>query len=143
MQVSKDFTWEMSHRLPFHQGPCKNIHGHTYRLRISIDGLPTMNYMVIDFYDVDKIVKKYISNLDHSFICDSNDSLMIDFLNSNAFKLYIINDYTTCENITNYLLDLLSVEFFKFDNIHKITIRIYETSDTFSENFREKQFELS
>ncbi len=37
-RIAKEFHWEMGHRLPFHQGGCQNIHGHSYTMRVEIIG---------------------------------------------------------------------------------------------------------
>ena len=58
---------------------------------------------------------------------------MIDFLTMNGFKLVIMNDYTTAENITKYILDDIITEFAKYDNIYEVKIRVYETEDSFAE----------
>ncbi len=50
MNISKEFNWDMSHRLPFHHGHCKNIHGHTYKLRVEIEGIMDKNGLVMDYY---------------------------------------------------------------------------------------------
>ena len=53
MRVTKIFDWHCSHRLTNHEGLCKNIHGHTYKLEVEIDGSllsgGSSDGMVIDF----------------------------------------------------------------------------------------------
>jgi len=56
-KISKEFKWEMSHRLPFHKGLCQNIHGHTYKLRLDLVGSLDENGMLIDFYDLEIITQ--------------------------------------------------------------------------------------
>ena len=131
--VAKEIRWEMSHRLPFHDGPCKNIHGHSYMLRIAITGTTDAQGIVIDFYDVEKIMRTVVDKLDHSFVCDPKDEKMINFLKENNFKYLVMPDYTTAENIATYVLENVSVEFEKFANLEKISIRLHETKDAFAE----------
>ncbi len=133
IKVAKDFQWEMSHRLPFHDGLCRNVHGHTYRIRVELEGEPTNDSMVLDYYIIKTIVKPMVEILDHTFICDKNDKLMIDFLKANGFKHYVINDYTTAENIALHLADIFSPEFKKYDNLHRLCLRVYETEDAYAE----------
>lgn len=123
----------MSHRLPFHHGPCKNIHGHTYKMLVEIEGELNNNAMVIDYYDVDSIFKPILDKLDHAFLCDSKDVETIDFLKNNGYKYEITNYLTTSENLVSYFLDIALHEFSKFDNLHNITIRIYETADAYAQ----------
>lgn len=123
----------MSHRLPYHEGHCKNIHGHSYKLQIALEGEPDVRGMLLDFYHIEKIVQPLINQLDHSFIVDKNDITMLDFLKSNGFRHFVLDDYTTCENISQYFAEYFRREFSKFPNIKKIGIRVFETLDTYAE----------
>jgi 6-pyruvoyltetrahydropterin/6-carboxytetrahydropterin synthase len=69
MLIAKEFTFDAAHRLLNYDGPCANLHGHTYKLQIVLSGPVQKNGMVIDFVDLKKIVtEKVISKLDHKFI---------------------------------------------------------------------------
>ncbi len=136
-KVAKEFKWEMSHRLPFHDGPCGNVHGHTYKLRIEITGDKDENSMVIDYYDIEHAMRPIVERLDHSFICDSGDTLMIDFLKENGFRYNVMEGYSTAENIAEMILDEIFPEYGKFSRLKKIGIRLYETEDAFAEIERE------
>lgn len=78
--ITKRFTFEAAHQLPFHNGKCHDLHGHSYVLEVSIIGSlqpddpdNPASGMVIDFADMSKVVKPIISNwLDHK---DLNDTL--------------------------------------------------------------------
>jgi len=133
MKIAKDFYWEMSHRLPWHNGLCKNIHGHTYRLNLALIGTPIENGMVLDYYDISKIVLPIVQSLDHSFLCEETDALMLEFLQANSFKHIVINGTGTAENIINWFAEKLLPMFSKFNNIEEMVVRIYETTDTYAE----------
>jgi len=133
IKIARIYHWEMSHRLPFHQGACKNIHGHSYSMWIEIFGKPDENGVILDFYELDKIVLPVVGQLDHSFICDGNDTVMSAFLQQNEFKHTIIPYPTTCENLSGYIADIFYPELQKFKNIIKFNIRLYETGDAFAE----------
>lgn len=133
-KIAKDFYWEMSHRLPFHQGPCRNIHGHSYKIRVEIEGELDDNGMVLDYYDLKQIVLPIIENLDHSFVVDKNDNLMINFLKQNNFKYYITEQTTTAENLVKHFFDLLKIQIkTKFPHIKKLMLRLYETENVYAE----------
>lgn len=132
-KISKEFKWEMSHRLPFHKGPCKNIHGHTYKLRLDLEGYLDPNGMLIDFYDLEVIMRPLLNEFDHAFLVDSNDTLMLDFLKANDFKHLIIPFTSTSENIIKYIAERIIPEFKKFESVKTIYIRLYETEDVFAE----------
>ena len=133
VKIGKDFKWEMSHRLTFHKGPCINIHGHSYKMRIEIEGSLNENQMIMDFYDVFAIVQPYVDKLDHSFIVDGKDDLMLNFLKENNFKHFVIPNFTTSEFMCIHFAEVFRPEFAKFDNLDLIRVRIYETEDAFAE----------
>jgi len=133
VKLGKDFAWEMAHRLPFHEGPCKNIHGHSYKMRVELIGDLDKNGMVLDFYDIHRIVQPYIEKLDHAFLCNEKDEKVITFLKENDFKLYIIPNNTTSEYMAIYLASEFATEFKKFKNLDVMHVRVYETADAFAE----------
>lgn len=136
-KIAKEFTWEMSHRLPYHDDVCKNIHGHSYKMRIELEGEMDDKGMVLDYYDIEKIVRPLINKLDHSFICDKDDHLMILFLKENNFKHMIMDTYTTAENIVHYMINYLKQYFEKHSNLNKMTVRLQESADVFAEQYIE------
>ena len=75
MKIAKEFNWEMGHRLPEHFGKCKNIHGHSYKMMVELDGDVNDNGMVMDYYDLKKIVNPIVENLDHAFMVYEQDEL--------------------------------------------------------------------
>ncbi len=133
MRIAKEFVWEMSHRHPYHEGNCKNIHGHSYKMELSLEGEPNENGMLIDFYHIERIVRPVIEKLDHSFIVDRQDKVMLDFLASNNFRHFVIDNFTTCENISKFFSEHFQQEFRKFPNIKKLGIKVYETVDAYAE----------
>ncbi|MFH0838143.1 MAG: 6-carboxytetrahydropterin synthase QueD [Patescibacteria group bacterium] len=72
MLVTKEFTFDSAHFLPNYHGKCENMHGHTYRLQVTVDGPVDDDGLVIDFVLLKKIVtEKVISKLDHQIINDT------------------------------------------------------------------------
>ena len=68
MHVARDFTFEAAHHLPDHPGKCRNVHGHSYRLRVVCDAPvdPTTG-LAIDFAEVKRIVNEHVlDQLDHA-----------------------------------------------------------------------------
>lgn len=133
VRIGKEFVWEMSHRLPFHDGPCKNIHGHTYKMLLELEGEVNENRMLIDFYDIEKIVRPLLDKIDHAFLVDSKDDLMLNFLKENQFKYYEIDNFSTAEDMSTFFLEIFKPDFKKFSNLKTMKIRIYETSDAWAE----------
>lgn len=132
-KIAKEYHWEMSHRLPFHDGPCKNIHGHSYKMLIGLEGALDKNSMVLDYYEIDRIIQPLMNQLDHAFLCDKDDKMIIEFLATNGFKYSIIPYVTTSENIVTYFLDTIKERFQKFENLFTLSVTVYETIDAYAE----------
>ena len=132
-KIAKSFTWEMSHRLPYHKAACRNIHGHSYKMRVELVGETDEKGMVMDYFYIKKTVLPLLNKMDHSFICDPNDKLMISFLKENDFRYLIMDDYSTAENIVNYILNELKSEFQKLKNLKTLKIRLQESAEVFAE----------
>ncbi len=87
-ELEKSFSFEAGHILTHHDGKCSQPHGHSYQLTIHVQSAqliskgPKCN-MVLDFYDISKIVKPLIENyLDHKWLNDSlhTDSPTVEFI---------------------------------------------------------------
>jgi 6-pyruvoyltetrahydropterin/6-carboxytetrahydropterin synthase len=133
MKIAKEFHWEMGHRLPEHFGFCKNIHGHSYKMIIEFEGELDEQGMVIDFYDVEKIIAPIIDELDHAFMVKDDDKLTLEFLEKLNSKRVVVDFNSTAENISKYLLNEISQSKLP-SNIKKLSIRVYETESDYSED---------
>ncbi|MDY0082740.1 MAG: 6-carboxytetrahydropterin synthase [Ignavibacteriaceae bacterium] len=132
MKIAKEFRWEMGHRLPEHFGLCKNIHGHSYKMIVEFEGELDKNQMVIDFYDVEKIINPLIEKLDHSFMVNVNDKPVIEFLEKINSKKVVVNFLATVENICTYILSEIK-EASLPSNISSVKVRVYETQFDYAE----------
>lgn len=132
MKIAKEFRWEMGHRLPFHNGKCKNLHGHSYKCMIELSGNAEENGMVLDYYDVKKIIEPIIENLDHSFMVYKEDYELLELLEKLNSKMVVVNFQSTAENICMFLLDEIKKTELP-SNINKIKVRIFETENTYAE----------
>ena len=71
MFLKKIFKFDAAHNLTKYHGKCEKLHGHTYRVVITIEGKPDKEDMVMDFAELKEIVKKEaIDILDHSYLND-------------------------------------------------------------------------
>lgn len=132
MKIAKEFNWEMGHRLPEHFGKCKNIHGHSYKMMVELEGELDEKGMVMDYYELKKIINPIIENLDHAFMVNQNDKPVVEFLETIDSKKIIVKFDSTVENITRYFLNTIS----KSDllgNIRKLKVRVCETPDDYAE----------
>ena len=79
IRITKQFSFETGHALYGYDGKCKNVHGHSYKLSVTVIGQPIDDNtnvkfgMVIDFSDLKKIVKEEIVNVfDHATVFNKN-----------------------------------------------------------------------
>lgn len=131
--ISKEFRWEMGHRLPDHQGLCRNIHGHSYKALVTLTGEPDATGMVMDYFDVKTMVQPLIDELDHCFLCDRSDTVMQEFFASHPMKVVLIDAPSTAENIARLLLHRLRSVLPVDHTLHGIGVRIYETETTYAD----------
>lgn len=122
----------MGHRLPFHKGKCKNLHGHSYRAIVSFNGIPDENGIVIDFYDMKQIVNPLLEELDHAFVVQKDDEEVISLLTKMNSKIRVLDFHSTAENLCDFLLNGIAAKCPQ--NIKSLTVRLYETDDAYAEN---------
>ena len=111
MLLTKDFTFDAAHNLINYHGKCEKLHGHTYRLRVIVEGTPDSEGMIIDFIELKAIVKeRVISRLDHAYIND-------------------IIAQPSAENIALWIWDELE-ESVRRENCRLYEIHVWETADS-------------
>jgi 6-pyruvoyltetrahydropterin/6-carboxytetrahydropterin synthase len=132
MKIVKEFRWEMGHRLPEHFGLCKNIHGHSYKMIAEFEGKLDQNQMVIDYYDVEKIINPVIEKLDHAFMVNKDDKIVLEFLDRMNSKKVIVDFNSTAENICSFLLSEIKKCSLP-SNISSVKVRVYETQFDYAE----------
>ena len=134
MKISKDFRWEMGHRLQCHKGKCYNLHGHSYKLQIEFEGKVNDNTgMVLDYFDVKDIVAPIVDKLDHTVIVWERDSELIAMLKNLKSAHVVMPFETTAENLVGYFLNEISKANLP-DEIGKIKVRVCETENTYAED---------
>ena len=67
--VSRVFYFDAAHTIVDHPGKCKNLHGHTYKLIVTVEG-PVKEGMVMDFGEIKKIVDPIVERYDHAYLND-------------------------------------------------------------------------
>jgi 6-pyruvoyltetrahydropterin/6-carboxytetrahydropterin synthase len=141
IRVTREFTFEMAHVLKGYDGPCRNVHGHSYRLFVTLTGIPLdddkspKNGMVLDFTDLKAIVlHKIIDRFDHSVVLSSEFADEKKKIMSDAFGNAVIVDYQpTCENLVTDFAGRLKNELPAGVRLH--SLRLYETAKSFAEWF--------
>ncbi|WGS64674.1 6-carboxytetrahydropterin synthase QueD [Marinitoga aeolica] len=110
MLVKRIFNFAAAHNLVRYHGKCEALHGHNYRLEVTVEGTPNEEGMVIDFLELKKIVKDEVLNiLDHSYINN-------------------IIEQPTAENISMWIWNKLEKKL-KRDNCKLYEVALYETEN--------------
>lgn len=134
MKIAKEFRWEMGHRLPNHDGACRNVHGHSYRMQVEVEGeVNPETGMVMDFGEISALVKPLVSELDHAFLCQDTDTQVLELLERMDMKRVIIDVPSTVENICRLFIDRLRPLFVTIPQVQKFTVRIWETASSEAE----------
>lgn len=127
--IGKEYKFEAAHLLPNHEGKCRNLHGHSYRVEVEIhrhdDALimagPSEG-MVWDFATLDAHVGPIIDRLDHSYL---NDTIPRGFLPP------------TAESIALYIAESIGDRLFEAyaENapVELERVRVYETAKAYAE----------
>ena len=141
IRVTKQFNFESAHALWNYDGKCKNIHGHTYKLFVTVIGEPIKDSsshklgMVIDFGDLKKIVKSQIVDVfDHAVILNKKAPYK-NFINvPEMFERFITTDYQpTCENMVVHFADIVKKHLPA--DVKLFSVRLYETETSYAEWF--------
>jgi 6-pyruvoyltetrahydropterin/6-carboxytetrahydropterin synthase len=132
MKIAKEFSWEMGHRLPEHFGKCKNIHGHSYKMVVGLEGDVDKNGMVLDYFELKKIINPIVEELDHAFLVYKDDHEVLDFLTKIKSKKIVVDFQSTVENICSYFLTKIK-NYNLPANIRSVKVRICETPDDYAE----------
>lgn len=141
IRVTKEFSFEMAHALWNYDGPCRNVHGHSYRLFVTLSGNTVSepenpkNGMVIDFTDLKKIVKEEIINLfDHAVTVSDNYEGKKLAIFKQMFENIIVVDYQpTCENLVADFAARIRKKLPAGVRLH--SLKLYETATSFAEWF--------
>lgn len=143
IRITKQFAFEMAHVLWKYDGPCKNIHGHSYRLFVTLIGKPLAdnthpkNGMVLDFDDLTKIVDDCIVNIfDHALAINGNmDKDLLEKICEASKKVVVLPYQPTCENL---LVDFAGrIKPLLPPHTKLFSLKLHETENLFAEWFAE------
>jgi 6-pyruvoyltetrahydropterin/6-carboxytetrahydropterin synthase len=141
IRVTKEFSFEMAHVLWNYDGPCKNVHGHSYRLFVTLSGFPVDNQenpkngMVIDFGDLKSIVKIQIINIfDHSVVLsDKIEKEKTDIFTRLFGNTVLVSYQPTCENLVADFAERIAPHLPSGVKLH--SLKLYETATSYAEWF--------
>ena len=133
VKVAKEFRWEMGHRLSYHTEGCANLHGHSYRMAVELEGTLDDGGMVIDYGTIKDLVTPLLEKLDHSTMLHDTDEEVKTFLQNQNMKVVLVPFYPTAENMAIWFCDQLKPAFQSHKNLQKLTVRLHETQSATAE----------
>ncbi len=141
VRLTKEFRFEMAHALWNYDGLCRNIHGHSYILQVTIIGEPVSDMdnpklgMVMDFGVLKDLVRKEIVKpLDHAIVVYNKiPQSHIESLGQMSNKVVPVNYQPTCENL---LIDFAERLMNKLpEDVKLFSLKLHETGSSFAEWF--------
>lgn len=141
VRITKEFNFEMAHLLDNYDGLCRNIHGHSYRLFVTIIGQPEPSVespkygMVMDFSVLKGIVRREIvDKLDHALLV-RRGTIQAQRLAGLSERIIEVDYQPTCENMVGHFAE--SIKPFLPSNVELFSIKLYETAASFAEWYAE------
>ncbi|MGB4655817.1 MAG: 6-pyruvoyl trahydropterin synthase family protein [Bacteroidales bacterium] len=139
IRLTKIFSFETAHALKGYDGLCKNIHGHSYKLEVTVIGTPIADKsnpkygMVIDFSDLKQIVNTAIvDKFNHALVLShdyKNDSSLQ--ISTEEFKVIYVPYQPTSENLLIGFAKIISRKL--PDNVRLHHLKLSETATSYAE----------
>jgi 6-pyruvoyltetrahydropterin/6-carboxytetrahydropterin synthase len=142
IRITKQFSFETGHALYGYDGKCKNVHGHSYKLSVTVIGTPIDDStnvkfgMVIDFGDLKKIVKEEIvDQFDHATVFNQNTPHieLANELKSRDHHVILVDYQPTSENMVVDFAERITSRLPQ--NIQLFSLKLQETETSFAEWF--------
>ena len=135
MKVAKRFRWEAAHRLPWHEGACRHLHGHSYRMMVELEGTPDDRGMLVDFKHVKQQLAPLVDAMDHATLVAADDTALRHALDAMNTKTYECPADTTTENLCAHVARYLGThghDFLSDANVTTIRVQIWETETCYA-----------
>ncbi len=141
IRITKEFRFEAAHMLWNYDGPCRNIHGHSYRLFVTVKGMPLnepgnpKHGMLIDFSVLKQIVHDLIVEpCDHALLVNADSPHAEMALDNKLFgKVKPVPYQPTCENMIHDFAQLIRLAL--PSNVQLHALRLHETATAYAEWF--------
>lgn len=137
IRITKQFSFETGHALYGYDGKCKNVHGHSYKLSVTVIGVPisdtgNVKYgMVIDFGDLKKIVREEIVDVfDHATVFNKNTPHveLANELKERGHDVILVNYQPTSENMVTDFAEKIKKRLPEGVLLHSLKLQETETS---------------
>ena len=146
IRITKEFNFETGHALFGYDGLCKNVHGHSYKLSVTVKGTPiddpahVKNGMVIDFSDLKKIVKEEIVvPFDHATVLNTTTphKELADEMENRGHKILRVNYQPTSEMMVIDFAHKIQARLPQ--QIRLVKLKLRETETSFAEWLADEQ----
>ena len=139
IRITKRFHFEMAHTLYEYDGLCRNIHGHSYNLEVTLIGVPKhkpgdpKDGMVMDFGEIKNLVKTQILNrFDHALMVNQLiPKEQQALLRQTSERVIVVDFQPTSENMVAHIASILQQHL--PSGVSLFSIRLYETATSFAE----------
>jgi len=140
IRITKKFNFETGHALYGYDGKCRNVHGHSYKLSVTVIGRPITDTthvklgMVIDFGDLKKIVKEEIvDEFDHATVFNKNTPHveLAQELTDRGHNVILADYQPTSENMVLDFAEKIMARLPKNISLH--SLKLQETDTSFAE----------
>lgn len=140
MKVTKEITFDSAHMLSNYEGKCSNLHGHTYKLQVTLESNVLKNHMVLDFNVLKEILNEAVmDNFDHAVIFsqeeirgEAENDLLV-WCKKWGKKFTTIPGKTTCEDMAPYIKRLVEENLYEKNIDALVWVRLWETPTSFAE----------
>ena len=142
IRITKQFTFETGHALYGYDGKCRNVHGHSYKLSVTVIGKPITDKnhvkygMVIDFTDLKAIVKEeVVDQFDHATVFNQNTPHfeLSKELEQRGHHVILVEYQPTSENLVIDFAQRIKSRL--PENIKLLSLRLQETESSYAEWF--------
>lgn len=140
IRITKQFSFETGHALYGYDGKCRNVHGHSYKLNVTVIGEPISDNenvkfgMVIDFGDLKKIVKnEIVDKFDHATVFNKNTPHveLAEELKSRGHHVILTDYQPTSENMVTDFAEKIKKHLPYHVKLH--SLKLQETESSFAE----------
>ena len=141
MKVTKEVTFDSAHMLSNYSGKCQNLHGHTYKLQVTVEG-PVVTEgneegMVTDFNNLKRVIDSVTERFDHAIIFSDDhlrgeaENALLEWARTYDMNYIILPDAkSTSEYIALYIKAQIESA---YSPTKRISVKVWETPTSFTE----------
>ena len=140
MKVTKEVTFDSAHMLSNYNGKCQNLHGHTYKLQVTVEG-PIVaegneEYMVTDFNNLKHVINSVTECFDHAIIFSDDylrgeaENALLEWAKTYDMSYIILPD---AKSTSEYIASYIKAQIESAYPTKRISVKVWETPTSFAE----------